>query len=145
MKSELDLFESPPIQTSVIKTEEICYNPIASLDNSSTIEFVSLGNGETYRDLNSIYLRLVLEFKGTGGVVNNLLHSIFRNCTVHFNNKNVSQPDNNYHYRAYMETLLNYGNDARSTHLESCGWATDVNQINSLIDKENPGLDKRKK
>lgn len=145
MKSELDLFESPPIQTSVIKTEEICYSPIASLDNSSTIEFISLGNGETYRDLNSIYLRLIVELKGSGAVVNNLLHSIFRNCTVHLNNKNVSQPDNNYHYRAYIETLLNYGNDARSTHLESCGWATDINKINSLTEKENPGFDKRKK
>lgn len=145
MKSELDLFESPPIQTSVIKTEEISYNPIASLDNSSTIEFVSLGNGETYRDLNSIYLRLIVELKGSGSVVNNLLHSLFRNCTVHLNNKNVSQPDNNYHYRAYLETLLNYGNDATSTHLESSGWSVDTKKINGLNEKENPGLDKRKK
>lgn len=36
--------------------------------------------------------------------------------------------------------------DARSTHLESCGWATDIFYLyNSLTEKENPGFDKRKK
>jgi len=33
------------------------------LDGASSIEFVCLGNGETYRDLSSVYLRLVVHLK----------------------------------------------------------------------------------
>lgn len=43
MKSELDLFSSLPVQSNILKTEEVSYKPIASLTNSSVIEFVSLG------------------------------------------------------------------------------------------------------
>lgn len=142
MKTELDLFTSPPLQTNILKTEQIAYNPIASLDNASTIEFVSLGNGDTYRDLSSIYLRLIVTLqskevkpeadKSGVGVVNNLLHSLFRNCTIYLNNTAISQSDNNYHYRAYIEKLLNYGSDATNTHLETTGWILDTEDLDSL-------------
>jgi len=48
MKSELDLFAAHPMQSSILRTEAVSYNPIASLDGASAIEFVCLGNGETY-------------------------------------------------------------------------------------------------
>jgi len=63
MKSELDLFAAHPTQSSILRTEEVSYNPIPSLDGASSIEFVCLGNGETYRDLSSVYLRLVMQLK----------------------------------------------------------------------------------
>jgi len=53
MKSEFDLFAAHPKQSSFLRTEEVSYNPIASI--ASSIEFVCLGNGETYRDLSSVY------------------------------------------------------------------------------------------
>lgn len=92
MKTELDLFSPQPIQSNILKTEEVAYNPIASLDNPLSIEFMAVGNGDTYRDLASIYLRVILQIdnkvikneKGeiieqSTGVVNNLLHSLFIN------------------------------------------------------------------
>lgn len=145
MKTELDLFSSQPMQTNILKTEEIAYNPIASLENPSSIEFLAVGNGDTYRDLSSVYLRLVVKIENSEvknekgdavdsspGVVNNLLHSLFRNCTIYLNNKAISQSDNNYHYRAYFEKILNYGKDAASTHLETTGWNLDTGDMNSL-------------
>lgn len=152
MKTELDLFTTPPLQSNILKTEQIAYNPIASLDNASTIEFVSLGNGDTYRDLSSVYLRLVVKLENKNikpdtslkekdvGVVNNLLHSLFRNCTIYLNNIAISQADNNYHYRAYIEKLLNYGSDAVNTHLETTGWYLDTENFDSL---ENKAMKKR--
>lgn len=155
MKSELDIFSALPVQSNILKTEEVSYKPIASLDNSSVLEFVSLGHGDTYRDLSSIYLRLKVqliklkngkEVPYTGdekwktknadgsevestatavGVVNNIMHSLFRQCTIYLNGKPIAQTDNNYHFRAYIENLLNYGKDAASTHLESVGWYLD--------------------
>jgi len=54
-KSELELFAAHPTQSSILRTEKVSYNPIASLDGASSIEFASLGNGETYRDLSCVY------------------------------------------------------------------------------------------
>lgn len=150
MKSELDLFVTPPLQTNILKTEEVALNPIASLDNSSTLEFVSVGGGDTYRDLSSIYLRLVVAVENDPtevnkehpkmSVVNNLLHSLFKSCNVYLNNVCVSS-DNLYHYRSYIENILSYGGDSVKTHLTSCGWLLDSGNFDSI---DNDGMKKRK-
>lgn len=150
MKSELDLFVTPPLQTNIIKTEEVSLNPISSLDNSSTLEFVSVGSGDTYRDLSSIYLRLLLSIennlkdeKTTPKVtlVNNILHSIFKTCNVYLNNVCVSS-DNLYHYRSYIENILSYGGDSAKTHLASCGWIMDSGDFDSI---DSNGMKQRMK
>lgn len=156
MRSELDLFEMPPMQTNVLSTEEICYSPLTSLENASTIDFIIPGNGDTYRNLTSIYLRLIVEVDNskapksvdaaappTPGVVNNLMHSLFTQCTVFFNNTQVSQT-NDYNYKAFIENLLNYGSDAASTHLETIGWKLDEENLNAYTDGQNTALDARK-
>lgn len=152
MKSELDVFELPPLQTNVTSVEQVVYNPTTSLNNSTSIEFLIPGNGDTYKNLSSIYLRLLLELKPKKaeipaalaatesvkkvGVVNNLLHSLFRQCTVSLNDVQVSQ-DNDYHYKAFFQTILNYGNDATSTHLATTGWCLDEQNLDSLLPTEN--------
>ncbi|XP_063994371.1 uncharacterized protein F54H12.2-like [Diachasmimorpha longicaudata] len=59
------------------------------------------------------------------GPVNNFLHSMFNQVDVYFNQKVVTPPNNLYAYRAYIETLLHYGTDAKSSHLGMSLWATD--------------------
>ena len=57
--------------------------------------------------------------------VNNFLHSMFSQVDVALNQKAVSSSTNGYNYRAYIETLLNYGSDAKKSHL-TCGlWYPD--------------------
>lgn len=162
MKSELDIFELLPLQTNVTGVEQVVYNPITSLNNSTTIEFLIPGSGDTYKNLSTIYLRLLLELKPNistivktppvagapatvpekVSVVNNLLHSLFRQCTVSLNNVQVSQ-DNDYHYKAFFQTILNYGFDAAATHLSTTGWCLDEKNVDSLSAKENPALGTR--
>lgn len=160
IKSELDIFRTQPVQSSILRSEEVSYNPIASLDNPSVIEFVSLGHGDTYRDLSSAYLKLkvqILKKDGTQwnkdknadgtliqqpSVVNNLLHSLIKQCNVQLNGKNISPSDGNYHYRAYIESLLNYGTDAATTHLECGGWMLDKPNIAKF---DNNGSKERQK
>lgn len=153
MKSELDVFELPPLQTNVTGVEQVVYNPSTSLNNSSSIEFVIPGSGDSYKNLSSIYLRLLVKINGKQplitedgkealqpekiGVVNNLLHSLFRQCTVTLNNVQVSQ-DNDYHYKSFFQTILNYGNDATSTHLATTGWSLDEQNLDSLLPSQNP-------
>ena len=159
MKSELDFFTPHPIQSSILKTEEIVYKPVASLDNTSLIEFVSLGHGDTYRDLSSIYLKLRIKmFKNqknevigddSPSTVNNIMHSLFKQC-FYMNGKPIAQTDHNYHYRAYIENLLNYGSDAATTHLESVGWYIDDGKMDydgtgSTSTPPNPGDGKKRR
>lgn len=154
-KSELDLFSEPPLQTSILGTTEVAYKPINALgDDPSVIEFVCLGHGDTYRDLSSIYLRIKLRVMkekpstahteaGKGNVVNNLLHSLFRQVSVYLNGVPISQSNMDYGYRAYFENLLNYGTDATSTHLESIGWTLDEGKLDSILVADNKGLSAR--
>ena len=58
--------------------------------------------------------------------VNNFLHSLFNQVDVFFNQKAVSPPSNAYAYRAYIETLLNYSNEAKKSHLTSSLWYEDT-------------------
>lgn len=143
-KSELNLFSEAPIQTSILRTTEVAYKPLNALpDDPSIIEFVSLGHGDSYRDLSSVYIRLqvrlmknhkdeshILKKDNTSNsyssVVNNILHSLFRQVSVYLNGVPIAQNNNDYGYRTYFETLLNYGRDATNTHLDSVGWALDT-------------------
>ena len=63
------------------------------------------------------------------GPVNIFMHSLFNQVDVLFNQvdvlfnqKPVSPPTNAYSYRAYLETLLNYGPAAKNSHLTSVLW-----------------------
>ena len=48
------------------------------------------------------------------GAVNNLLHS-FRQVDVFLKEKQVTQATGTYAYKAYLETLLNYGPSAKKS------------------------------
>jgi len=62
------------------------------------------------------------------GCVNNLLHSMFSFLSVSLNDKPVNLHETNYHYKAYLEKLLNCGSDASGTHLVSSLWYLDSSQ-----------------
>lgn len=153
-KSELDLFSELPLQTSVLNTTEVAYKPVNALgDDPSVVEFACLGHGDAYRDLSSIYLKVrvkLLKDKNTvhaddaSGVVNNILHSLFRQVSVYLNGVPISQSNMDYGYRAYFENLLNYGQDATSTHLESIGWALDNGDMEAIVKEKNSGYTLRK-
>lgn len=155
MKPELDLFTVRGIQNSVLRTEEISYRPVNSLVSASILEFNVPAVNEMYKDLSSVYLRLkvrlmkdandALHTDAKVGVVNNIIHSLFKQCAVFFNGKQISQNPGNYGYRCYIENLLNYGAESAQTHLDGSGWAIDTpGQLDELADKKNLGLDARK-
>lgn len=129
----------------------MAYKPLASLENSSTIEFASLANNDQYRDLSSIYVRFRVKlFKdqkdtkhtdSSVGPINNVLRSLIRQCSVYLNGKPVHSIDSNYAYRAYMENLLNYGTETASVHLDGVGWALDEpGKLEAVLGSGNAGL-----
>ncbi|XP_018371344.1 PREDICTED: uncharacterized protein F54H12.2-like [Trachymyrmex cornetzi] len=162
IKSELDFFSLPPTQTSIESSQWIYYKPVTSLTDDSPIEFVIPGHGEDYLDLTHTMLSLRIRVESErgestsvaatdvakAGPVNHLLHSMFNQIDVYFNQKLVSQPNNAYAYRAYIEALLNYASPAKTSHLTSCLWDADIPvYMDDMLDSSNPNtaLERRAK
>ena len=121
-KSELDLFSVPPTQVSLEKGHWIDHQPVSSVSDGVPITFLSPGT-EDYVDLSTKVTKADganLDADEKVGVVNNFLHSLFKQVDVFLKEKQVTQATGTYSYRAYLETLLNYGPAAKkiSTH---CG------------------------
>jgi hypothetical protein len=138
VSSEFDIFVRRPIQTAVLGTVETIYKPLAPVEQND-LEFVIPCDSDTYIDLDiKIYVRGKLvsssgmdaDLKDTTAVTNNLLHSLFSQCTVMLKEDLVTQSDDNYNYRAYLETLLTYSSDTASSHLTKCYWYLDTGEMN---------------
>lgn len=160
-KTELELFSVPPTQTTIESSQCVHYKPISSLTDNSPIEFVVQGQGDEYIDLAHTMLSVRVSITprvasttatadvsktvtGTVGPINNFMHSIFNQVDIFFNQKPVSPSNNLYAYRAYIETLLNYGKDAKNSHLSTVGWCQDTaGQMDNTADA-NAGLEKRR-
>lgn len=134
------------------------YKPISSLNDDAPLEFVVPGHGDTYIDLAHTLLSVKVAIeRGTPlpekdaddtasvGPVNNLLHSMWSQIDVFFNQKPVSPANNLYAYRAYIENLLNYGPAAKSSHLSTVLWSDDTSGHMDKTTDENAGLKARKK
>ena len=124
VSSEFDIFASKPIQTSVLETTEVKYNPIASVDQS-VLEFLIPGDKDTYIYLDIQLIRgkltkadgTALDNKDFTAVTNNFLHTLFSQCSIALNGTLITQAAELYNYRSFFETLLTYGSDAAASHL----------------------------
>jgi len=56
------------------------------------------------------------------GLANNLAHSLFKQINVRLNGTLISPQTDTYHYKAYIETLLNHDRDDGETILTPNGW-----------------------
>ena len=125
----MDLFAIPPTQTSIEHGFWTDVHPVATLTDSTPIEFHIAGDGENYIDLANTFLYVrasinkpdnaALANANHPGPVNNWLHSLFEEVTVSLGDTVVSQTSNAYPYRAYLENLLSMGADAKATQLTS--------------------------
>ncbi|XP_031342035.1 uncharacterized protein F54H12.2-like [Photinus pyralis] len=150
IKSELDLFALPATQTSIEGGEWVFYKPLSSLSDDAPIEFVVPGNGNDYLDLSHTMLYVTAKIVqqddtplGADDVVapvNNWLHTMYSQVEVCLNQKLVSPPSNTYAYRAYIETLLNYGSEAKATHLGCSLWHNDTPKQMDTLTADNKGF-----
>jgi hypothetical protein len=165
--SEIDLFNDSPIQSAVLRSDQIAYNPINSLDNCTTLEFFSSGSTNAYRDLANTFLHLKVQLVKSNGVpykekidevsktkiedvknqpgfINNIIHSLFRSCTVYFNGNVVSNTDF-YGIKAYIDIITNYSEEAIKTNFLPGGFIKDEINHFDAFDEKNSGYVQRKK
>ncbi|GBP12436.1 Uncharacterized protein F54H12.2 [Eumeta japonica] len=149
---ELDLFALPSTQTSIESGQWVHYKPISSLSDDGPIEFNVPGTGDDYIDLSHTLLHIKAKVITQDGStlpssnvapVNNWLHSLFSQLDVYLNQKLISPPNNTYAYRAYIETLLNYGPAAKESHLTCSLWYEGSAGKMNKTDSTNTGYYKR--
>ncbi|KAG8233813.1 hypothetical protein J437_LFUL008033 [Ladona fulva] len=133
-KSELDLFSLLLTQTSIGGGQLVNYKPVSSLSDDAPLEFVVPGHGDEYVDLSHTLINITARITGIKdeeqnilyGPVNLWLHSLFSQIDIFLNQKLVTPPSHAYPYRAYIETLLNYGPAAKTSQLTSALWYGDT-------------------
>ncbi|GBM32028.1 hypothetical protein AVEN_127369-1 [Araneus ventricosus] len=90
VKSDLDLFLTPPPQTAIGKGQWLEYQPIANIRDENPIEFCISGSGEDYIDLSATQVRVKVKVLKDNeklcetekvAPVKLLLHSFFSNWT----------------------------------------------------------------
>ena len=158
IRSELDLFSLPPTQTAVDGSQWVEHSPVSTITSSSPIEFIVSGSGEDYMDSNNTLLEVKACIKTTNdspvdaavavAPINNTLHSLFSQIDVSLNDVNVSSATTTYPYRAYIETHLNYGTDAKKSRLQAAMYFIDdnltvSNPIPDSSSARNMGLKRR--
>lgn len=130
LPKELLLFNVPVTQTAVSGSYYVDCRPVSQISENGPIEFSVPGNAD-YIDLKKslLYAKVrILHSDGTVlkagekvGPINNFLHSIVSQVDVSLNGKQFSSSGGaTYAYKAYIQNLLNYGQDAKSTQLQSC-------------------------
>lgn len=158
VKSELDIFTTVPIQTTVESGALQSYRPVTSLSNAGPIEFVVSGSSnDEYLDLGRVFIHVQARItvpipvvagaaRGVAPVVgptNNWLHSMFSQVDIYLNQKCITPPCA-YNYRAYIENLLNYSNEAKKSHLTSGLWADDTAGHMDSVLAANVGFTQRR-
>lgn len=151
----LDLFCVPPTQTAIEEGQFVEFHPLSSLSPSAPIEFAISGATAEYLDLNNTYLHVRAKItKPTGtdldadtdvAPVNYWLHSLFSQVDISLNDTLVTNSENTYPYRAYIEATLNYGTEAKKSHLTSAFYYKDTSgQFESTQGDDNEGLKTRR-
>ena len=146
----LNLFDVPEVDYRYEASRDVVFQP--ALTGIQPITF-SIPASDDYYDLNElrfqVKVRLTDPAAGYQGLkanlansdtnntrntycVNNFGQSIFRDMTLSMNGVLMTEQSNTYHYRAYLETLLNYSREEEATKLAPQGWVNQLNVIEEM-------------
>ncbi|XP_064605839.1 uncharacterized protein F54H12.2-like [Liolophura sinensis] len=154
VSSEFDLWTLPPTDTSVREGRWDAYSPIASLSDVGPVEFViTNADADTYLDLANTMLYVkakILNGDGTAvaadkkvAPTNLWIQSMWRQVDVSLNDKLITPSTNMYPYRAYLETLLSYGKEAKKSQLSAALWYADTpGKFDTMTDTNDGFVDR---
>lgn len=152
-KAELELFDTPPINVAMERGDYITYRTLATITETSPLEFNVPGSPEEYLDLGRTRLQLQLKIVKADGsapaqdaklsTTNLTLHSLFSQVDCKLNNKLVTPSVLTYPYKAYLETVLAHPRESKGTWLASEMYYDDVppvQEFDPTKDPSNEGL-----
>ena len=133
----LRLFQVLPTDLSVASYRMVPIHPFTTGINPIDYQ---IDPQEDYVDLSRSYFEIELSLKKAGGrnvvaaentfLVNNIAHSLFKQITLK-QIMLISPQTDTYHYKAYLETLLNFNIDDGETILKAQGWLNYANWPNA--------------
>ena len=145
--SSLDLFAKPHLPVTFDQAFEQKTGPLYCPTGFS-LEFEIVGDRNNFIDLQKIYLEVkccIVQSNGnnlrytTGDAnasdtpffVNNILQSLFADCTVSANGNKISSANGHYAHKCFIETEFSQGSDAENTWLkcQEYEYETDPNTI----------------
>ncbi len=131
-RPELNLFTTPPTQTSILRVCYRDYHPLTSLDRGGPIQFRVISGDTDFIDLRHAVLYLKMKIVKTNGdditapssgstpedqtIVYPIcyIHATqFKNIEVAVNGRQIGVSETMYPYKAYLEALLSHGNEAK--------------------------------
>lgn len=156
---ELDYLATEAVQHAILQRSYLTVQPSGdSYKTGGDLKF-EVPTSEHATALHESYLRLrckVLKADGTAcdhataaedvGVVNNVMHSMWKQITVSLNGHEVEKIDD-YPYRAYLTMLTSYSPEVLHNRGMMCGWAKDTagafTELALGINAPNKGLETR--
>ena len=125
----LDVFRVPPTDISINVYRMVTIHPTTTGINPMEFIIPALGD---HVDLNRSYFTMDLPLKKDGAgnlgadeklwVTNNLAHTIIIQIDLRLNGTLISPLSDTYHYKAYLETLMNFNREDGKTVLRPQGW-----------------------
>lgn len=147
LSTQLDLFKGPSKQVSQEKNAFVPHYPITTL-TGGPIEF-NVPASPMYTDLSEsrLYLKCrVVDAAGNlagqdaaVGPVNMCFHALFSKVDVILGDRLITQSSDTYPWKAGIETLLNFGTEAKGSQLHSIGYYKDCGTTAA----QNTGLTSR--
>ena len=129
INSELMLFQPSVINEGAEYLQWIECRLINQISEDSSIDLRVKASGSQYLDLQRSVLCVkakIVKEDGTALVaadkvtpINLFMQSLFSQVDVYFQQKLISSSGTNYPYKAMMDVLLNFGQDATSTQLQT--------------------------
>lgn len=136
-EDELSVFTPPPINTVVHTKQWIEYRPTNQISGESPLEFLISPQSVGYMDLRRSTLKIKLRLTNAlgqpvtkdanVGLVNLPLQAVFSQVDCSLKQTSVTQTGTNYPYKAYIDTLLETGDNDR------------VLRDSQLFGKDTPG------
>ena len=125
----LKVFEVPPTDISIESYRMVTIQPTTTGINPMEFIIPAL---DDHVDLNRCYFTMHLRLKKSTAAnialadklwpANNLAHTIIKQIDLRLNGTLISPQSDTYHYKAFLETLLNYTRDEGQTLLRHQGW-----------------------
>ena len=130
---ELDVFTLPPTQTGIESKYYIECRPISQLMTSNApVEFCYGGDGPDYISMDESTIKAKFKITHTDNTpledaevavpINLVVHSLFSQVDVTLGGRLMTPATAMYPYKSYIQTLLNYGKEAKESQLISQGF-----------------------
>ena len=150
---ELNIFELPPTQTAIENAYYVECQPVSQvMGNHAPVEFCFGGEGPDYIDLARSKLKLklkivhqdatnsVLEADEVAVPINLALHSLWSQVDVTLGGRLMTQATGMYPFKGFLQTLLNYGKEAKETQLLAQGWYEEGSDLDAVTAAGNSAV-----